>query len=74
LGIRVARFPGEQCGHHERAVEQHHIRAADVAEIVEVADWPPQWRARAKADADHGGITFAEVPQTPKISKESVPQ
>jgi hypothetical protein len=34
LGIRVVRFPGEQCGHHwECRRELTKIRAADVAEI-----------------------------------------
>lgn len=35
--IRVVRFPGEQCGHHESAERNHHIRAADVAEFVGIA-------------------------------------
>jgi hypothetical protein len=34
-GIRVARFPGEQCGIVRLSFRSHHIRSADVEEIAE---------------------------------------
>jgi hypothetical protein len=38
LGIRVVRFPGEQCGPIMGvSVRTHHIKGVDVAEIGEVA-------------------------------------
>jgi hypothetical protein len=49
LGIRVVRFPGEQCGHHERVMEPRYIRAADVADIVEVAKIVDRIAVRAAA-------------------------
>jgi hypothetical protein len=33
-GIRVVRFPGELCGHHECAIGVRYSMAADVADIV----------------------------------------
>jgi hypothetical protein len=87
-GIRVARFPGEQCWHHERVAWERHIRAADVVEIGEVAKicagrigdcntaltevCGESPQGRAKADTDRAGIAFAEDPQRQEISKESV--
>jgi hypothetical protein len=35
-GIRVARFPGEQCGIMRLSFRSHHIGPADVEEIAEV--------------------------------------
>jgi hypothetical protein len=38
FGIRVAGLAGEQCWHHGGVTLQSYIRAADVAEIAEVAN------------------------------------
>jgi hypothetical protein len=57
VGIRVARFPGEQCGHHGRVVANY-IEVAQIKKIHEVAKiaanrdglgWPSaakKWLAR----------------------------